>query len=86
MGAGGLPDHLRREGVWLAVAVMALDLVANAITNWPHVWRLTLIAVVTVFVLVTALPLLRGYQLAVGLATFARNSGSPVAVAVTSIR
>lgn len=55
---------LRREGIWLAAAVMALDVAANWIGNWTHIRREWvpnvpwLITVFGVFVLVTVLPLL----------------------------
>ena len=60
-----LVAFVRREGVWLAAAVMALDIAANWIGNWARIrhdwvsnvpWIITLFGV---FVLVTALPLLR---------------------------
>jgi hypothetical protein len=60
-----LVSFVRREGVWLAAAVMALDIAANWIGNWARIrhdwvssvpWLITLFGV---FVLVTALPLLR---------------------------
>jgi magnesium-transporting ATPase (P-type) len=60
-----LVAFVRREGIWLAVVVMVLDVAANWIGNWarsrhdwmPNVpWLITLFGV---FVLVTALPLLR---------------------------
>ena len=56
---------VRREGIWLAAAVMALDIAANWTGNWTRIrhdrvsnvpWLITLFGV---FVLVTALPLLR---------------------------
>jgi len=60
-----LVAFVRREGIWLAAAVMALDIAANWIGNWTRIrhdrvsnvpWLITLFGV---FVLVTALPLLR---------------------------
>lgn len=60
-----LVAFVRREGIWLAAAVMALDAPANWIGNWARIrhhwvpnvpWLITLFSV---FVLVTALPLLR---------------------------
>ena len=60
-----LVAFVRREGIWLAAAVMALDIAANWIGNWIRIrhdrvsdvpWLITLFGV---FVLVTALPLLR---------------------------
>jgi len=60
-----LVAFVRREGIWLAAAVMALDLAANWTGNWARIrhdwasnvpWLITLFGV---FVLVTALPLLR---------------------------
>jgi hypothetical protein len=60
-----LVAFVRREGIWLAVAVMALDIAANWIGNWVRIrhdwvsnvpWLITLFGI---FVLVTALPLLR---------------------------
>ena len=60
-----LVAFVRREGIWLAAAVMAPDVTANWIGNWTrirHAWVRNLpwlISLFTVFVLVTALPLLR---------------------------
>lgn len=60
-----LAAFVRREGIWLAAAVMALDVAANWIGNWARIRRdwladvPWLITVFGVFVLVTALPLLR---------------------------
>jgi hypothetical protein len=60
-----LVAFVRREGIWLSAAVMALDIAANWIGNWIRIrhdrvsdvpWLITLFGV---FVLVTALPLLR---------------------------
>jgi hypothetical protein len=60
-----LVAFVRREGIWLAVVVMVLDVAANWIGNWARIrhdwmpnvpWLITLFGV---FVLVTALPLLR---------------------------
>ena len=60
-----LVAFVRREGIWLAAAVMALDIAANWIGNWIRIrhdrvsdvpWLITLFGV---FVLATALPLLR---------------------------
>ena len=60
-----LVAFVRWEGIWLAAAVMALDIAANWIGNWIRIrhdrvsdvpWLITLFGV---FVLVTALPLLR---------------------------
>lgn len=56
---------VRREGIWLAAAVMALDVAANWIGNWAHIrreWVPNVPWVITaygMFVLATALPLLR---------------------------
>jgi hypothetical protein len=56
---------VRREGIWLAAVVMALDVAANWIGNWARIrhdwvpnvpWLITLFGV---FVLVTAPALLR---------------------------
>lgn len=58
-----LVAFVRREGVWLAAAVMVADATANWITNWSspraQLPALALIVAVCVFVLVTARPLLR---------------------------
>jgi hypothetical protein len=60
-----LVAFVRREGIRLAAAVMALDVAANWIGNWTrirHAWVPNvpwLISLFSVFVLVTALPLLR---------------------------
>jgi len=60
-----LVAFVRREGIWLAAAVIALDAAANWTGNWARIrddwlpdvsWLITLFGV---FVLVTALPLLR---------------------------
>ena len=52
-----LAGLVRREAVYLAVAVMALDLTANWTANWPRVpWTFI---VDGVFVFATAVPLLR---------------------------
>ena len=60
-----LVAFVRREGIWLAAAVMALDIAANWTGNWARIrhdrvsnvpWLITLFGV---FVLVTAMPLLR---------------------------
>ena len=60
-----LVAFVRREGIWLAAAVMALDIAANWIGNRTRIrhdrvsnvpWLITLFGV---FVLATALPLLR---------------------------
>ena len=60
-----LVAFVRWEGIWLAAAVMALDLAANWIGNWARIrhdwvpgvpWLITLFGI---YVLVTALPLLR---------------------------
>jgi hypothetical protein len=60
---------VRREGVWLAVGVMVVDVATNWIGNWPSLDEdaarllrpvgLLPISLFGVFVLVTALPLLR---------------------------
>ena len=66
--AVALVAFVRREGIWLAAAVMALDIAANWIGNWARIrrhgppdvpWLITLFGV---FVLVTALPLLRAMR------------------------
>ena len=64
-----LVAFVRREGIWLAAGVMVLDIVANWIGNWPSLQEdpagllrpvgLLPITLFGVFVLVTALPLLR---------------------------
>jgi hypothetical protein len=57
-----LVAFVRREGIWLAAGVMVADATANWIANLrtqAQLGGLTLIIVVCVFVLVTALPLLR---------------------------
>ena len=63
--AVALVAFVRRVGIGLAAAVMALDVAANWIGNWARIrhdwvpnvpWLITLFGV---FVLVTALPLLR---------------------------
>ncbi len=64
-----LAGFVRREGIWLATGVMVLDVTANWIGNWPSLHEdaarllrpvgLLPITVFGVFVLVTALPLLR---------------------------
>jgi hypothetical protein len=64
-----LVAFVRREGIWLAVGVIMVDVAANWIGNWPslHEHPATLlrpvgllpITLFGVFVLVTALPLLR---------------------------
>jgi hypothetical protein len=60
-----LVAFVRREGIWLAAAVMGLDVAANWTGNWARIrhnwepnvpWLITLFGV---FVLATALPLLR---------------------------
>jgi hypothetical protein len=60
-----LVAFVRREGVWLAAAVMVLDVAANWTGNWARIrqdwesnvpWLITLFGV---FVLATAPPLLR---------------------------
>jgi hypothetical protein len=60
-----LVSFVRREGIWLAAAVMALDVAANWIGNWTRIrhdwmpnvpWLITLFGV---FVLLTVRPLLR---------------------------
>lgn len=60
---------VRRAGIWLAAAVMAVDVAANWIANWPSLREdparllrpvgLLPITLFGVLVLVTALPLLR---------------------------
>jgi hypothetical protein len=60
---------VRREGIWLAAGVMVIDVAANWTGNWPSVHEdparllrpvgLLPITLFGVFVLVTALPLLR---------------------------
>ncbi len=66
MGSRGVPHRLRRrEGIWLAAAVMALDVTANWLGNWArirHDWESNVPWLITLFgvlVLATALPLLR---------------------------
>ena len=64
-----LAAFVRREGIWLAAGVMVLDVAANWIVNWPWLQAdparllrpvgLLPITLFGVFVLVTALPLLR---------------------------
>jgi hypothetical protein len=64
-----LAGFVRREGIWLAAGVMVLDVVANWTGNWPSLHEdparllrpvgLLPITLFGVFVLVTALPLLR---------------------------
>lgn len=55
-----LAAFVRRAAVYLAVVVMALDIPANWIANWPHVgWE---IIVDGVFVFATAVPLLRAMR------------------------
>jgi hypothetical protein len=64
-----LVAFVRREGIWLAAGVMVLDVAANWIGNWPSLREdparllrpvgLLPITLFGVFVLVTALPLLR---------------------------
>jgi hypothetical protein len=64
-----LAGFVRREGIWLAAGVMALDVTANWIGNWPSLHEdparllgpvgLAPITLFGVFVLVTALPMLR---------------------------
>jgi hypothetical protein len=60
-----LLGFVRREGIWLACAVMVLDMAANWIGNWSHVrddWALNvpwLITVFGLFVLSFSLPMLR---------------------------
>ena len=60
-----LLGFVRREGIWLACAVMVLDIAANWIGNWSHVrddWALNvpwLITVFGLFVLSFSLPMLR---------------------------
>jgi hypothetical protein len=60
-----LVAFVRREGIWLAATVMALDVAANWIGNWTrirHAWVPNvpwLISLFGVFVLVTAPSLLR---------------------------
>jgi hypothetical protein len=55
-----------RAGVWLAVVVMPLDIGANWAGNWPAMPRFLLSAVTlelfALFVLATALPLLRAMR------------------------
>lgn len=54
---------VRREGVWLAVAIMALDVAANWAGNWPAMPRFLLTflpgELFAVFVFATAIPLLQ---------------------------
>ncbi|HWN60353.1 MAG TPA: hypothetical protein VNO25_06750, partial [Streptosporangiaceae bacterium] len=64
-----LAGFVRREGIWLAAGVMVLDVAANWTGNWPWLDAdparllrpvgLLPITLFGVFVLVTALPLLR---------------------------
>ena len=63
-----LVAFVRREGIWLAAGVMVVDVVANWTGNWPSLQEdparlrpvgLLPITLFGVFVLVTALPLLR---------------------------
>jgi len=63
-----LTGHVRREGVWLACAIMVPDMIANWAGNWTRItttqgdlldtapWLITAFGV---FVLATAVPLLR---------------------------
>ena len=56
---------VRQEGIWLACAVMVVDMAANWIGNWSHIrddWALHvpwLITVFGLFVLSFSLPMLR---------------------------
>jgi len=64
-----LAGFVRREGIWLAAGVMVVDVAANWIANWPSLQGdparqlrpvgLLPITLFGVFVLATALPLLR---------------------------
>jgi hypothetical protein len=64
-----LAGLVRREGIWLAAGVMVLDVAANWTGNWPSLHEdparllrpvgLLPITLFGVFVVVTALPLLR---------------------------
>jgi len=64
-----LAAFVRREGIWLAAGVMVLDVAANWIVNWPALQEdparllrpvgVLPITLFGVFVLATALPLLR---------------------------
>lgn len=64
-----LAGSVRREAVWLAAGVMALDVTANWIANWPSLHAdpapllrpvgLLPITLFGMFVVVTALPLVR---------------------------
>jgi hypothetical protein len=64
-----LVAFVRRAGIWLAAGVMVVDVTANSITNWsslragparlPQLGGLALVVAACVFVLVTAVPLLR---------------------------
>jgi len=64
-----LAGFVRREGIWLAAGVMVLDVAANWTGNWPALHEdaarllrpvgLLPITLFGVFVLVSALPLLR---------------------------
>jgi hypothetical protein len=64
-----LAGFVRREGIWLAAGVMALDVTANWVGNWPSLREdptrllgpvgLVPITLFGVFVLATALPMLR---------------------------
>ena len=64
-----LAAFVRREGIWLAAGVMVLDVAANWIVNWPVLQEdparllrpvgVLPITLFGVFVLATALPLLR---------------------------
>ena len=64
-----LAAFVRREGIWLAAGVVVLDVAANWIANWPSLQEnpvrllrpvgLLPITLFGVFVLATALPLLR---------------------------
>ncbi len=64
-----LAGFVRRAGIWLAASVMAVDIAANWIVNWPSLREdpvrllrpvgLLPITLFGVFVLVTAMPLLR---------------------------
>ena len=63
---------VHRAGIWLAAGVMVLDVAANWIGNWPSLQEdaarllrpagLLPITLFGVFVLVTALPLLRAMK------------------------
>ena len=61
---------VRREGIWLAAAVIVLDVAANWIGNWTHIRREWvpnvpwLITVYGMFIVVTVPPLLRVMKVA----------------------